>query len=246
MSIAHKVLEIELEQCSLLENIKFSSKVSYVYNPLDYASETHSCYVQKYCNSHKPVIFLGMNPGPFGMAQNGIPFGDSTYVNNWLKITGNVRKPIREHPKREIQGLKCTRSEVSGSRFWSFLEETCIQPDKFFKHCYVHNYCPFSMMSDSAKNITPPELKAEEKNALIHICDESLSKIINLLNARYIVGVGNFAKERSMKVVKLYSLLDVTVVGIMHPSPINPAANKGWKKIVYDQLEANGILKYML
>lgn len=246
MSVAERILEIEAEQCELLSNVKFSDKISYIYNPLQYAHETHSCYVKKYCNSPKIVLFLGMNPGPFGMAQNGVPFGDTTFVNNWLKISGNVYKPAKEHPKREIQGLSCSRSEVSGSRFWSFLEETCIQPERFFRYCYVHNYCPFSMMSSSAKNITPPELKAEEKTTLISICDESLYKIIKHLGIKYIVGIGNFAKTRAEKVVKAYNLSDITVVGIMHPSPINPAANKGWKNIAYQQLESYDLLKYLL
>ena len=72
MSIAECVLQIETEQCRLLSNVRFNDKVSYIYNPLEYAHETHSYYVKKYCNSYKTILFLGMNPGPFGMAQNGV------------------------------------------------------------------------------------------------------------------------------------------------------------------------------
>ncbi|XP_054713126.1 single-strand selective monofunctional uracil DNA glycosylase-like [Uloborus diversus] len=245
MSIAEKLLAIEKEQSTLLSTIQFEEKVSYIYNPLDYAKEPHECYVQKYCNSEKKVLFLGMNPGPFGMAQNGVPFGDSTYVNNWLQIEGNVLKPEREHPKRQIQGLNCKRSEVSGSRFWSFLKDVCGEPARFFRHCYVHNYCPISMMTETAKNVTPADLKSPAKKQIIDICDESLFKVLTLLNIKFIVGIGKFAEVRASQVVKSYSL-DVTVVGIMHPSPINPAANKGWKDIVSEQLKTCGIVNYLL
>ncbi|KAF8796792.1 single-strand selective monofunctional uracil DNA glycosylase-like [Argiope bruennichi] len=244
-SIPNLLLEIEQEQCKLLSDLTFSEHVRYIYNPLYYAKETHEFYVRTYCNGQKIVLFLGMNPGPFGMAQNGVPFGDSAYVNNWLKIMGNVFKPDEEHPKRKIEGLNCSRSEVSGSRFWSFMEDVCGTPENLFKNCYVHNYCPFSMMTESAKNITPADLKAQEKKALLQICDEALYKIIMLLQVKIIVGIGKFAEVRAKKVVNTYNIPDITIINIMHPSPINPAANKGWKDIVYAELEKSGILKYM-
>ena len=34
----------------------------------------------------KRVVFLGMNPGPFGMAQVGVPFGEVAAVRDWLRI----------------------------------------------------------------------------------------------------------------------------------------------------------------
>ncbi|XP_035206912.1 single-strand selective monofunctional uracil DNA glycosylase-like [Stegodyphus dumicola] len=245
-NIADMLLELEKLQCSQLSKLRYGESVCYIYNPLDYAKEPHECYVRNYCTSTKSVLFLGMNPGPFGMAQNGVPFGDSFYVSNWLKIKGNVSKPPKEHPKRLIQGLNCSRSEVSGSRFWSFLEEICVKPDNFFRNCYVHNYCPFSLMTATAKNITPSDLKADIKKGLINICDESLHKVIILLKVNIIVGIGKFAETRAAEVVKSNNIPNVTVVGIMHPSPINPAANKGWKDIAYKQLEKYGILGYLL
>ncbi|GFR30344.1 single-strand selective monofunctional uracil DNA glycosylase [Trichonephila clavata] len=246
LPISELLLQIERHQCALLANLTFSEKIRYIYNPLEYARETHEFYVRTYCNSPKKILFLGMNPGPFGMAQNGIPFGDSAYVNNWLKIKGNVFKPPLEHPKRQIQGLTCSRSEVSGSRFWSFMEETCGQPENLFLNCYIHNYCPFSMMTESAKNITPADLKAQEKKDLIKICDEALYQVMLLLQVKFIVGIGKFAEERAAHVLRSHNIQDIIVVNIMHPSPINPAANKGWKEIVHKQLDESGILQYMM
>ena len=69
----HSLIEIEQRLCTDLLKIDYSPcGVQYVYNPLDYASETHSDFVLKYGNGLKKILFLGMNPGPFGMAQNGV------------------------------------------------------------------------------------------------------------------------------------------------------------------------------
>ncbi|XP_064494777.1 single-strand selective monofunctional uracil DNA glycosylase [Pseudopipra pipra] len=45
--------------------------VTHVYDPLDYAWDPHSHFVRRFLRSPKAVLFLGMNPGPFGMAQTG-------------------------------------------------------------------------------------------------------------------------------------------------------------------------------
>lgn len=174
-----------------------------------------------------------------------IPFGEVNIVRDWLKINGRVGKPTYEHPLRTIQGMNCTRSEVSGQRFWGLLQELCETPDVFFRHCFVHNYCPLSFMLDSGKNVTPPELKAPEKNPLFDICDDALCKTVHLLNPRLIVGVGKFAEERAARALSNGNIYGVRVSSIMHPSPVNPAANKGWKDKVMQQMHDLGILHYL-
>lgn len=71
-SISDQLLNIEHRMCVELERLRFSLPVTHIYNPLDYAAGTHQCFVHRYGNSKKRVLFLGMNPGPFGMAQNGV------------------------------------------------------------------------------------------------------------------------------------------------------------------------------
>ena len=68
----------------------------------------------------REILFVGMNPGPFGMAQNGVPFGDTAMVRDWLGIEAPVERPRREHPKRPVLGLRMTRGEVSGARLWGW------------------------------------------------------------------------------------------------------------------------------
>ena len=71
-STCDQLLEIEDRFCEELGKIDYGESVSYVYNPLEYASEPHRDFVRKYGNGKKKILFLGMNPGPFGMAQNGV------------------------------------------------------------------------------------------------------------------------------------------------------------------------------
>ena len=99
----------------------FAPPVSVVYQPLDYAWAIHQQYLHTYAASTKRVLMLGMNPGPYGMVQTGVPFGEIAAVRDWMQLNGNVQVPAIEHPKRPIQGLACQRSEVSGRRLWGGL-----------------------------------------------------------------------------------------------------------------------------
>ena len=125
---ASEILALETDKLS------FKGKVFHVYNPLIYAREAHNDYINKYGNGKKRVLFLGMNPGPWGMAQTGIPFGEITYSKNWLKIEGTIFQPKRSHPKRPIEGWECPRSEVSGRRLWGLMEERYTTTKAFFEN----------------------------------------------------------------------------------------------------------------
>lgn len=159
-NIPETILALERDLSKQLSQIKFRGNVEYIYNPVEYAYDVHANYVNTYCQSTKKILYLGMNPGPWGMSQNGVPFGEVSMVKDWLKMTGKIEKPPREHPERQITGFDCTRKEVSGLRFWGFFRELCKTPENFFRHSYVHNYCPLAFMNSAAKNITPADLKA--------------------------------------------------------------------------------------
>src|SRR5690606_21976993 len=141
-----------------LAALDVTSRASYVYDPLDYAFEPHRRYLERYGAGPKDVLLLGMNPGPFGMAQTGVPFGDVAMVRDFLGITGPVGKPSREHPKRLITGFDCARSEVSGTRLWGWVRDRFERPEAFFGRFFVWNYCPLVFMEDSGRNLTPDKL----------------------------------------------------------------------------------------
>lgn len=235
-------LKLEDDLCRKLSPLVFSSPITHVYNPLEYARETHEDYVKKYCKAGQKVLFLGMNPGPFGMAQNGVPFGDTKHVVDWLKIKGSVEKPVQEHPKRLIHGLDCTRAEVSGSRLWGFFQEHCKSPETFFANCFIHNYCPLVFMKSSGKNVTPPQLPKKERETLLELCDKSLADVVKLMGVKIVVGVGKFAEERAQKALKDSN---VEIYSIMHPSPASPAANSGWNNIALTKLTDLDLMCYI-
>ena len=83
-SISSQLVDIENQLCANLATITLHDPVCVVYNPLSYAVETHQCYVHQYGNSTKHLLFLGMNPGPYGMAQNGVWFVFVVAANNNL------------------------------------------------------------------------------------------------------------------------------------------------------------------
>ena len=89
----------------VVNSLSFGEPTSFIYNPLDYAWAIHEQYLKLADAGKKKVVFLGMNPGPFGMAQTGVPFGEIPAVRDWMGLKGNVEKPKPEHPKRLVEGL---------------------------------------------------------------------------------------------------------------------------------------------
>ena len=117
--------------------MQFPPPVAFVYNPLNYAAAPHEAYLARYASGKKEALFVGMNPGPFGMAQTGVPFGDVAMVRDWLGVRGEVRAPTQAHPKRPITGFACTRSEVSGTRLWGWARDRFGTPGQFFARFFV-------------------------------------------------------------------------------------------------------------
>lgn len=216
----------------------FAAPVHTVYNPLAYARAPHEAYLRRYGAGPKEVVLVGMNPGPFGMAQTGVPFGDVSMVRDWMKIEGGVKKPNPEHPKRQVRGFECPRSEISGSRLWGFAKERFETPERFFERFFVVNYCPLCFMADTGKNLTPDKLPRTEQQALFDVCDAALARTLAVLDPEWVVGVGSFAKRRVDGVV---SGKRPRTGSILHPSPASPKANRGWARYAAAELTELGI-----
>ena len=221
-----------------LRPLRFSAPVTHVYNPLEYARASYTKYLQQYAYLPKEIILLGMNPGPWGMVQTGVPFGEVKLVRDWLDISAPVGTPAQLHPKRPIMGFECTRSEVSGKRLWGWARKSYKTPKRFFSRFFVANYCPLIFIEAGGRNRTPNQLRAAERRPLLVVCDRALLATIEMLKPRYVVGVGQFAKERAQTAL---TDLDVTVGGITHPSPANPKANRGWEVLIERELEELGV-----
>ena len=223
-----------------VDKLTFAEPVTHVYNPLRYAWRAHEMYLQRYGESPKRVLFLGMNPGPFGMAQTGIPFGQIAAVRDWLGIETNIDRPPDEHPKRPVTGFDCHRSEVSGERLWGLFAKRFGTADKFFRDHFVANYCPLAFLEDSGRNRTPDKLPPREREALFTRCDDHLREIVRILQPEWLIGVGDFAAKR---VREALAHSKPHVGQILHPSPACPASNKDWAGIVSVQLRDLGVWK---
>jgi len=221
-----------------VEALRFGPPVDVVYNPLAYARAPHEASLERYGCGHKRVLLLGMNPGPFGMAQTGVPFGDVALVRDFLGIEAPVDRPRREHPKRPISGFACSRSEVSGTRLWGFARDRFGTPERFFRTFFVANYCPLAFVEASGRNFTPDKLPAKERGPLFEACNRALAKIVDVLEPRFVIGVGAFAADRAREALAGF---DGVVGSILHPSPASPKANRGWAKIAESELAASGI-----
>ena len=218
-----------------LRNLEFSQPVACVYRTLDYTWQAHREYLERYGRGQKRVLFLGMNPGPFGMAQTGVPFGEVAAVRDWMGIEAPIEKPVPEHPKRRIEGFECKRSEVSGRRLWGLFSDHYGKADLFFKDHFVLNFCPLVWMSESGANLTPDKLPAAETAPVEAACLIHLQEVIVLLKSTCLIGVGGFAEER-LKRAAAGSGSTARIGRILHPSPASPAANRGWAEVASRQL----------
>ncbi|KAF0093748.1 MAG: single-strand selective monofunctional uracil DNA glycosylase [Puniceicoccaceae bacterium 5H] len=224
------LLDAAQELRTTVDSLKFAEPVAWVYNPLDYAWAGYEAYVRRFATGPRRTVFLGMNPGPFGMTQTGVPFGEIAAVRDWMGIEVPIAQPERTHPKRPIQGFDCHRSEVSGRRLWRELfAERYPQADAFFAEHFVLNYCPLVFMTETGANYTPDKLKAAERAELEIACQHHLIRTLTTLKPQFIVGIGAYARKQIDKVAGLLPLDQTPTLGqIIHPAPASPIANREW------------------
>jgi len=232
-----------------LAKIEFQAPVAHVYDPHQYAWAPYEQYLRRYGAGRKRVVLLGMNPGPFGMMQTGVPFGEIAAVRDWMRISAAVQKPAREHPKRPIEGFACKRSEVSGRRLWGWAARRFGPPQSFFSDWFVLNYCPLALLEASGRNFTPDRLPASQREAMHEACDRHLAVALAAFAPEWVIGVGGFA-ERRIRAVLEGNLVDSALARkmrcgqILHPSPASPAANRGWMEAAEEQLAALGVVEF--
>jgi single-strand selective monofunctional uracil DNA glycosylase len=224
--------------------MRFADPVRHVYNPLEYAWAPHERYLKRFGATRKRVLLLGMNPGPWGMAQTGVPFGEVSLVREWMRIEEAVARPTDEHAKRPVLGFASTRSEVSGRRLWGAIAERWPDPKPFFREHLVVNYCPLIFLEDSGRNRTPDKLPKAEREPLDAACDQHLDEIIDVLRPQWLLGVGAFAKKR-LEHAQARLGTDAHVGALLHPSPASPKANKDWLGTARAELKALGAPSFL-
>mgnify|MGYP001169323137 FL=1 len=200
-------------------------RIDVCYNPLDYAWDAHVAFLRRMGGSGARTVILGMNPGPHGMGQMGIPFAATSVVRDLLGITGiPVNQPETPDPRRPVVGLEYPREEVSGTRLWGLLAEHYGDAGAIASRVFLVNHCPLMLFSGPrAANITPDKVGGKSAQALLERCDQHLREVVAALDAQRVIGVGKFAESRARS-----ALADevVEVVGCWHPSPASPLANR--------------------
>ncbi len=231
------VLSAARQLAEAVDALRFAPPVTHVYNPLRYAWAMHAQYLERFGLGRKTTLFLGMNPGPFGMVQTGVPFGEVAAVRDWLRLDAPVGRPEHENPKRPVEGLACARSEVSGRRLWGLFAERYGTPEAFFADSFVANYCPLAFL-DNTRNVTPDKLPTAEAAPLIDLCDEHLRQVVRTQQPDRVIGIGKYARAQAERALKG---MGVAFGDILHPSPASPAANRGWAEQATRQLITLGI-----
>lgn len=221
-----------------VSGLSFSAPVTHVYNPLDYAWAVHEQYLRRYGKGKKRVVFVGMNPGPFGMTQIGVPFGEIAAARDWLRLDAPISRPEPENSARPIEGWACPRSEVSGRRLWGLFAQRFGTPEIFFANHFVANYCPLAFFS-GGRNVTPDKLPGKEAAPLFSACDTHLVDVVNATSAEWVIGVGAFAEAQAQRA--LAHVQGMKIGRILHPSPASPAANRGWAEQATGQMQALGL-----
>jgi single-strand selective monofunctional uracil DNA glycosylase len=230
------LIAIADELRSELAELRFTAPVTHVYNPLDYAWSNYTTYLERFGSAPRDVVLLGMNPGPWGMMQTGVPFGDKDLVRDWMRITGEVSPPARQHPRRPILGFDCPRGEISGQRLWGWASATFGRAESFFARFFVLNYCPLCFLEENGRNRTPDKLARAEQAALFEMCDRALVRSVQRLAPHLVVGIGRFAAERAG-----LALDGMRIGTVPHPSPANPNANRDWPGQMNQALAALGV-----
>lgn len=226
MSISDSLILAAKDLRAALRPLRFAAPVTHVYCPLEYAWTAHEEYLRRFGATSKKVVLLGMNPGPYGMTQTGVPFGEIPAVRDWMGIRTAVDKPANEHPKRRVVGFDCPQSEVSGRRLWGLFATRFGKAEAFFENHFVANFCPLVFMEDSGRNRTPDKLPAEEMEPVNVACDLHLLRVVEALKPEWLIGVGGYAEQRAL--ITKEQIPGLKVGRILHPSPASPAANRDW------------------
>jgi single-strand selective monofunctional uracil DNA glycosylase len=245
-SAASTLLDAARTLSAELARIKFPAPIAHVYDPHRYAWAPYEQYIARYAVPPKRVVLLGMNPGPFGMMQTGVPFGEVAAVRDWMNIRAHVERPADEHAKRMIQGFDCPRSEVSGRRLWGWAASRFGSAERFFADWFVLNYCPLALLEESGRNFTPDKLPAALLARLYAACDRHLATALSVLTPQWAIGIGGFAEKRIRAVLES-NLIDSSLARgmhagcILHPSPASPLANRGWAEAAEKQFAELGV-----
>lgn len=254
MEVGERLAEAALRLSAICDaaipQLEKKTIVAHATNPLNYAWSHHEQYLHKWGNRCGHTLLLGMNPGPWGMAQTGVPFGATEVAQSFLQIEARkLQTPANAHPKRPIEGMALERQEISGTRLWNLMESHFGTAEHTFDNIFVVNHCPLLLLGETGKNLTPNNLPAALMTPLLKACDEHLLDVIDIMGITRVIGVGKYAEQRARMALgagKSGSGTSrdgrrVQIDTCWHPSPASPLANRNegadWRKNVISCLK---------
>ena len=233
-----------------ISRIEKKTIVAHATNPLNYAWQHHEQFLRNWGGLGAKTLLLGMNPGPWGMAQSGVPFGSTDIAKNQLQIKPyKLTTPENAHPKRPIVGLDLARQEISGQRLWSLMFDHYGDGESVFSNIFVVNHCPLLLLGESGKNLTPDNLPISVMKTVLNACDKHLQQVVEIMGIERIIGVGKYAEKRACLAFNAdktglgttASGRKITISSCWHPSPASPLANRNdgadWRANVISVLE---------
>jgi len=200
------------------------------------------------------VLVVGMNPGPHGMAQTGVPFTDP-----WIVDELDLQAPRADVPPADIpavgswrhrshraRGVLGSKREESAKRLWPLLREICApyaavgpSADKIAEatrrvcnEVLLVNALPICWLDPAGKNVSAEQVEkrapAQVREGLRDLVNEWLQAVADILRPAAVIGVGRWARE-------FVTDLDVDHFveipfrdGIKHPSP-SAGSEAAWR-----------------
>ncbi|XP_073819638.1 uncharacterized protein isoform X2 [Musca autumnalis] len=214
----------------------------HTYNPVVHAAEIHCNYLQKYLDSPKRILFVGMNPGRYGALQTGIPFGNITTVKIGMGLKGRITPTPGQRGKIRIRGLEAPEVEhdSSSTRFWRLISELFDGAENYldllFEKCFVHNFCPLVFIDSDGLNVSLPYIEPNPR--LFAECRKTLGKQITLLKPDLIICIGKFVRSMLSKTRQAKGR---EILMIEHPSYKNYISADKWIEDAKEVFQSNGL-----
>lgn len=201
-----------------------------ILNPLVYAWHLHEEYMGKVPQGTK-ILFVGMNPSPSSLT--GIPFYEKDAMTN-LFGAPLLTQLLNEMPAK----YRGNETSESGQRFWEFVFKKFGSYDKFFRYCFIINYCPLIFMNKDGGNVPLDGFNDASQSLLknlMAISDSGLKDIIDHIKPTLIIGIGRYAFNR----VRQANTSNIKCYQIRHPSPATGMTSDQWMNKIGGFLENN-------
>src|SRR6185295_10531786 len=181
-----------------------------VVNPGRYGERWHARFRRAYPLRPRPLIFCGLNPGPYGMAQTGVPFTDLKRLESCLPKLARELAAAGESlalpglAPPELRPFLTRTFESSAVRVYRFLSHSHGSAEEAFGDLVFVNPCPLLMIerptakrSSAARgpNRTPADLDGAVREQFDVARLEVAKRALELLKPRGAVLLGRDVAE---------------------------------------------------